>query len=216
MRSRTWERIGAAGFCVGMVLYAWFAHAEGLRTLRLGAIGLSSAALAITLASTRRSVRKMLALRGIGGTEGWAWLVGLLVLGAAAGVYYRHARGLAMIPQSLGWFALVAGGIGLAEELAYRGMVQGALGGGNASRTAAWGAVSGAALGHAAYKTALFAGPGVSAATDLLLLGGATFAGGLILGASRTRTGSLFPAASFHVLFDVVAYGSSQCSAYFG
>jgi membrane protease YdiL (CAAX protease family) len=124
------------------------------------------------------------------------------LLGLLLGSLCRWEFEAALLPQKLGTFALVAPVIGAAEEIIYRGYVQG--------RLSQWGmttAAGGAALAHTCYKCALFALPPRAAETDFLLLAGWTFLAGLLAGALRELAGSVGPSIAAHSVFDVVVYG---------
>src|SRR6185295_18817078 len=90
------------------------------------------------------------------------------------------------------------------EELIYRGWLFGRL-----QRFGAPAALIGAALAHAGYKTALFAWPLVaSPAVDFASVAMLTTAGGVVLGALRASSRSLWPAIAAHAAFDFVVYGA--------
>jgi membrane protease YdiL (CAAX protease family) len=99
-------------------------------------------------------------------------------------------------------FALAAAGIGLAEEVGYRGFLQGCL--------RSWGPLAAAvtaAAAHTLYKLSLFAWRGEAHQTHLLYLAAGTLVVGTAFGLMRERLGGLvFPAAA-HVGFDLWAYG---------
>lgn len=133
--------------------------------------------------------------------------VGLLtaigcILGLLLGLWYRGAHGLSSFPGSLAPFVVSAALIGAAEELVFRGYIQGRIVG-----LGFWLAPSFAALGHTAYKCALFVFPPDGVEIDLSLLAILTFVVGIALGILRQLSGSVLPALSAHVLFDVLAYG---------
>lgn len=126
-------------------------------------------------------------------------------VGFALGIGLRWAKGEGLLPGALGRFALVAAAIGAAEELAYRGYIQGRF------RTlGVFPAAAFAALCHAGYKCALFLyAPASAPATDIdfTLLAAGTFLGGVAFGALRELGRSAFPAIAAHACFDVVVYG---------
>ena len=134
-----------------------------------------------------------------------------LVSGAVAvAVLYRILLGASPWPATLGWFALPAAGIGAAEEVLWRGWMQGALG----TTLGPCRAVFLSAGSHAAYKAALFMFPpeGVPSYSwsALLVLGGLTFCFGIALGGFRAREGSTFPPMAAHAVFDVLVYGHAS------
>ncbi len=190
----------------GMVVFALLAH-RGLPWIVPGAIGLLVASVAIG-DSLRRAARpvELVGLGGSGAVHSGAVLFCVLgvVLGAGAGVLHRTSLGLAAWPlQGAGAFVVVACLIGAAEELVYRGWLQGAM------RLLGWpAAVAIAAVAHAAYKTALFSGMSVPVAGDLLSIAVPTVVGGMVLGVLRQLSGSVVPCLVAHAVFDFVVYRS--------
>lgn len=189
--------IWAAGFAVSACAFGLTSHRPGLWAVRLVA-GLAGCACIVGGLYRSDRPARLLGLRG----GGIGWLVGLAVFGGLLAVWYRFAQGRGLLPGTLGWFAFPAVGIGLAEELAYRGFVQGSL-----VRLGGVAACVLAALAHAGYKTCLFALPPEGVAVRLVPLAGLTLAGGVVFGLSRWKTGSVAPAILAHVAFDVLAYG---------
>ena len=123
--------------------------------------------------------------------------------GAGLGVFYRMSFGMSIVPGSLEWFVLAACAIGAAEELVYRGWMQGRLR--TLGRPAA---VLIAAFAHAAYKTALFALPASPIGVDYRLIAAWTFAAGALFGLFRELSDSVIPPAAAHVAFDLMVYGA--------
>jgi membrane protease YdiL (CAAX protease family) len=121
----------------------------------------------------------------------------------ACAVYYRHyLRVDGLLPTRLAGFAVLAAAIGGAEEVAYRGYVQGSL-----RHLGATVSIIGAALAHTAYKVALFVFPPAHLNVDLVWLGLYTFAGGLVLGGTRQWSRGIAAPLACHVVFDVIVYG---------
>ncbi len=123
-------------------------------------------------------------------------------LGLLLGAWYRGAYGLSLLPGSLTPFVVTAVLIGATEELVFRGYIQGRI----SAPGFLW-APAFAALGHTAYKCALFVFPASGIAIDLPLLALLTFAAGFVFGVLRQVSGSVLPAVAAHVMFDVIAYG---------
>jgi membrane protease YdiL (CAAX protease family) len=129
-----------------------------------------------------------------------------VVLGFAAGALfgmlfrlYQHAGPL---PAGLGRFVLVAAAIGVAEELLFRGYVQGRLKG-----IGSVPAIVLAAAAHTAYKWALFAWPPEGILIDYQFLAIWTFVGGLVFGGLRELSRSVLPPIAGHAFFDILVYG---------
>ncbi|NLF32032.1 MAG: CPBP family intramembrane metalloprotease [Planctomycetes bacterium] len=130
----------------------------------------------------------------------------LLIPSVAAGMalagWYRAAQGRAPVPGALTAIALGAALIGLAEEVGYRGMVQGCL--------RRWGwvlAVATASAAHTAYKCSLFVWRPGAGGTAMATLAIGTFVVGALLGLLREKGGGLAGPVAFHVVFDIWAYG---------
>ena len=216
----------AAAAAAGMVLFGLFAHARP-PLLVLAVAGLSLAAAGVSRAVLLApSPLAILGLWPVPRRAAIDTLLGLL-LGLAGAAWYRYHLGWPLLPRAARGFVLVAAAIGGAEELLYRGYLQGRLrrsfaavprpageGGGEgaaAATDAPWrlGAIAAVALAagsHAAYKTALFAFPPEGMAADLPLIAAATVLGGAVFGALREVSGSVLPAVAAHVAFDLAVY----------
>jgi membrane protease YdiL (CAAX protease family) len=106
------------------------------------------------------------------------------------------------VPAPLQWFAVVAVLIGAAEELLYRGYVQGQL------APLGWpAAVALAAAGHTLYKCGLFAFPPEGVAVNFTILAAATFLGGMAFGVLRQFSGGVIAPVLAHATFDLIVYG---------
>lgn len=212
------DAVREAGIAAGgMCLFALFAHSGSPRVL-LAACGLVAALFAIS-----RSMRTEPSTAALFGFSPFTWKAagcagfGLVLGGAMAGLF-RWNSGLSVLPRGLGSFAPVAACIGIAEEVLYRGYIQGRLG-----RLGAALAVGGAAACHTAYKCILFALPllaarsgelraalsrlGWAAQTDIGFLAFYTFLGGLAFGALRQYSRNVVPPLAAHAAFDIVVYG---------
>jgi len=200
MKTRARGRWDAWAFAAGMVVFAFCAHRPNLWPGRAAGLAVAVAALAVGVARDRQ-LRDLFSLRAFPAYR-LAYLPLCAALGAALAAYYRLAQHRAPWPAGLGAFCAAAVAIGAAEEIVYRGFVQG--------RLRRWGALAaaGAAAGtHAAYKAALFCLPDVPVRADLFRLAVGTAAVGLVFGLMREAFGHLaFPLAA-HVAFDAVAYG---------
>jgi membrane protease YdiL (CAAX protease family) len=126
-----------------------------------------------------------------------------LLLGGGLGVAYRLAWRLDVLPAGLEAFVVVACLVGAAEELVYRGYVQGRL------RVLGWpAAVVLAAVAHTAYKTALFVLPASPVDVNFAFLATWTLAGGIVFGLLREFSRSILPPVAAHAAFDLVVYGA--------
>jgi len=196
-----WLDVGEAAVAgAGMVLFALFAHSLSV-PFAFSAAGLTLTAAALVRAAVRS--RSPLVLFGLAPVARKTVLYAVLgaALGLALGVWYRWHIGAPPLPEAFKGFALVATVIGGAEEILYRGYVQGRV-----RRLGAVGAVACAALLHTAYKSALFALPGAAATIDLEFIVAATFIGGLVFGALRQLSGNVLAPLAAHAAFDLIVY----------
>lgn len=200
MTSRPARLADVCLFSLGMAIFALCAHRRELVIPRFAGLALA----VLFVARTVASAPKPLELFGVS-RPSWRGLVGLplcIGFGIALAVYYRHVQHRPLLPGRLGAFCLVSAGIGICEEVAYRGFVHGGL--------RRWGvavACCGAAVAHTGYKLCLFVLPDVAVRAHLVYLGIATLIVGLVLSLMREAFGGLLLPAVAHASFDVVAYG---------
>ncbi len=198
------QRSGRPGealiFTAGMAIFALCAHRGVLILPRL--VGLLIAGLALA-----RGIAKSLRPWELFGVTGFAryrliYILPAVGLGIGLAVFYRCMQHQTPLPEHLAWFCFPAAGIGVCEEIAYRGFVQGCF-----RKYGLWVACVGGAVAHAGYKCSLFALPDVAVRADMLWLGVGTVVFGIVFGLMREAFGSvLFPVLA-HAAFDVVAYG---------
>ena len=127
-----------------------------------------------------------------------------LVIGSLLAILNNHLQEESLLPPLLTRFALIAPLIGIMEELVFRGYVQ--------TKMAPAGTVFSiliASAGHAIYKYIVIKTLPEDIAvnfTGLILL---TFLVGIVFGYFRERSGSIYPAAMAHAVFDIIIYGGS-------
>ncbi len=175
--------IAAAGMC----LFALFAQ----RPLPLFIVSL--AGLLLVAAVIVRSLGRETSARAAFGWTPLSRKVVLVtaigcVLGLLLGLWYRGAYDLSLFPGPLTFFVVSAALIGAAEELVFRGYIQGRI-----VSLGVWLAPALAALAHTAYKCALFVFPPEGVEIDLPLLAILTFVVGIALGVLRQLSGSVLP-----------------------
>jgi membrane protease YdiL (CAAX protease family) len=193
----------AAALCLGMILFGLFSH-QGLPWITVGAAGLLAAAFCIQRSIL--SMRDIPPLFGLSGSRKALILsLGGCAVGVGLGAYYRFSFEMPLLPgPALQPFALAACAIGAAEELVYRGWMQGRL------RVLGWpAAVLVSAAAHTAYKTALFALPPSPVNVYFPSLIVLTFIVGALFGLSRELSRSIYPAVAAHVAFDLMVYGAA-------
>ncbi len=198
------ERSGRPGealiFAAGMAVFALCAHREALLLPRLAGLLIAVLALARGISKSPRPWE----LLGITGFARYRliYILPAVGMGVALAIFYRGVQHQTLLPERLRWFFILAAGIGICEEIAYRGFVQGAL-----RRYGLWAACVGGAAAHTAYKYSLFILPDVPVRADLLWLGAATMIFGIVFALMREAFGSvLFPVLA-HTAFDVATYG---------
>ena len=194
--------VEASAFGLGMVLFALCSH-RGWPWIAAGAAGLVAAAFSIQ--SSCAYARDIPALFGLSALPLKVIPIGLAgsAAGFGLGVFYRVSFGMAAVPPSLEPFVLAACAIGAAEELVYRGWMQGRLR--ILGRPAA---ILIAAAAHAAYKTALFALPASPIGVDYRLIAAWTLGAGALFGLLRELSDGVLPPVAAHVTFDLLVYGA--------
>ena len=200
-RGRRRAVLEAAAASAGMVLFALFVR-SGRPWVVFSGVGLMVTVAAV--ANSLRLERSPAAILGFSpvSVKVGAYLVVACAVGAGFAVLHRVTWEMGTLPTRLTSFAVVGAAIGAAEELVYRGYVQGRL------RRLGWMvAVLLAAGAHTAYKTALFAWPPEGVAIDLEFLAVWTLIGGVVFGVLRVLSGSVLPPVVAHVLFDIIVYG---------
>ena len=200
MRPVGFSLLTATGFSTGMVLFALGAYHPPLLPLRIAGAACAAIALAAALATENRPLGLLGLTRPK--SRAWVFLPLCVAVGLAAAIAYRRGQGRPLWPVELTGFCLASAAIGAAEEIAYRGFVQGQL-----RRWGPFVACVGAAAAHTAYKCSLFAIPAVPDRPDMLVLGLGTLIGGVLFGIMRESLGSVAFPLSAHVAFDIVVYG---------
>jgi membrane protease YdiL (CAAX protease family) len=186
---------------LGMALFALFSREPfPLSGLSMGGLGLT----ALAMARSFRSTEAVASIFGLArpGPATLIWAAGALGFSAVLSTVFRLWSGESGLPGGLGAFVIPAAAIGAAEELVYRGYLQG--------RLAPLGATIACVLAagaHTAYKLALFALPPEGLGIRYATLGVWTFGVGVVLGLTRHGSGSVLPALSAHALFDILVYG---------
>jgi membrane protease YdiL (CAAX protease family) len=195
--------VEALSASAGMVLFAIFSHQALPWTIA------SAAGLLVTAIAIEQSIRSATSIAGLVGLSQFSHrgvlftAVGFSV-GIGFGVLYRISQGMPVFPAGgVEAFVAVACLIGTAEELVYRGWVQGRL------RVLGWlAAVVLAAFAHTAYKTALFAWPPEPMDINYPFVALWTFVGGIIFSLIRELSGSVIPPMLAHGMFDLLVYGA--------
>lgn len=191
----------ASAASVGMIAFALFLRPP-LPWLLLAPAGfiLTIAAL-IYSSQSGESPRELLGFTALS-QKVFIWTVIGIPIGAGLAILFRSVSDQTLLPGAVERFIIVAAVIGAVEELLYRGYVQGRL-----KDLGMLPAVLLAAVAHTAYKTALFTFPPGDVQMNLGAMALWTFLVGSAFGLTRHFSGSVLPALSAHVLFDILVYG---------
>jgi membrane protease YdiL (CAAX protease family) len=184
----------------GILLFAGFIH-HSFPLLMIAIAGVTGAGIAIGFSI--RSIPIPFAL-GIDKLNRRILLYCLpaALLGIVLGVFARHRFELSLVPKGLTRVAMVAPLIGSAEELVFRGYMQGLI-----RPLGRVFSIVFAAAAHTGYKVLViltFSGP---LQFDYSFLVFWTIVGGLLFGTLRELSGSTFPAVIAHAVFDILLYG---------
>lgn len=127
-----------------------------------------------------------------------------LLMGIAGAMYYRGSFGMPVLPSVARSFALVAMGIGITEELVFRGFIQGQV-----SKLHPGFAIVFAAFAHTTYKVFLFLSPTAQQHHSILLFYTWTFGAFLLIGLLKYYSKSIVPAIIVHAIFDLLVYAEN-------
>lgn len=141
----------------------------------------------------------------------WKWPVGyaktmwIAIIGSViVSIIYRYAEQMPLFPVGITPFVIVAVMIGAAEEVLFRGVIQG-----EAMRYRPKLAVFISAIVFAVYKALLFSWPSEINHVNQTGLFFLTFIAAILLGISRMNSKSILPAIAAHGLFDLYVYAET-------
>lgn len=197
------SRLGIASLIsAGVLAFAVLIHQSWpLKMAALGALGVSALLIGYSLKTS--SLPEILGLAQPGpGT--FIYILAGGILGFALGLFTRLHFKLAMLPAIFTGVALIASLTGAAEELLFRGYLQGYL-----NPLNRFFALIFAALAHTAYKLLVIYSLGRPSEFDFLFLAQWTLLGGLAFGCLRLFSKSTYPPLLAHVVFDILVYGGS-------
>lgn len=126
-----------------------------------------------------------------------------ILLGIGFGMLTRNTFDLSPIPKTVTSFAFIAPFIGAAEELVFRGYIQGYLRPIGRILPVVY-----ASTVHTSYKLLVILSLSTPLQFDFFFLVLWTFIGGLVFGALRELANSSIPPVIAHAVFDIVLYGA--------
>lgn len=185
---------------LGILLFAGFIHQSF--SLRLLAImGLTLAGAAIAYSTRGQAIVEVFAVNRF---DQKVLLYSLLAIavGALLGMLTRNTFDISLFPVRITAVALVAPLVGAAEELIFRGYIQGHL-----HPIGRIFSVVYASAVHTSYKLLIILTLSVPLQFDFFFLVLWTFVGGLLFGILRELSRSTLPPMIAHAVFDVVLYG---------
>jgi len=163
--------------------------------------GLTGAGMAIAYSIRSISIPFALGIDKLNGRI-LLYCLAAVLLGIILGVLARHRFELSLFPESLSRIALVAPLVGAAEEVVFRGYMQGLI-----QPLGRGFSIVFAASAHTAYKVLVILTLSGPLQFDYPFLVYWTIAGGLLFGTLRELSGSTFPAMIAHAVFDILLYG---------
>jgi membrane protease YdiL (CAAX protease family) len=128
-------------------------------------------------------------------------LIGIL-LGISLGMLKGLLEHRPLIPLCFKITAIIAPMVGIAEELLFRGFIQGAF-----SKISAWLSIVIASASHTIYKLLVIGTYPDELGINMFYMAILTFSAGLLIGWLRKASESLIPSALAHGCFDIVLYG---------
>jgi len=195
--------VGYASLAVaGILVFALFIHDPWpLKIIALGALLASALLIGYTLIQTSLPETIGLAKPEL---RTYLFILSGLILGFALGIFTRLHFKLGMLPATLTLVAVVAPLTGAAEELLFRGYLQGFLNPVNRIFALVF-----AAIAHTGYKVLVIYSLARPQEFDFLFLAQWTLLGGLAFGLLRLLSRSTYPPLVAHAVFDILVYGGS-------
>ena len=185
----------------GILVFATFIHHPfPLKMLAVG--GLAGTAAVIGFSTRTTTLRKAFGLGFLNRRVLLYMLTGAL-MGVLMGILTRNRFELALIPAGLSGIALLAPLVGAAEELLFRGYIQGRL-----QPLGKVISVAGASAAHTFYKLLVILSLSIPLQFDFFFLIFWTFLGGVLFGALRELSGNTIPPVIAHAVFDILLYGT--------
>jgi len=185
----------------GILIFAGFIHSP-FPLILLAVGGLAGTAAVIGFSTKDNRLREIFGItplnRGI-----LLYIPIAAVVGALMAVITRNRFELTLIPAGFTGIALVAPLVGAAEELVFRGYIQGRL-----HPLGKLTSIVCASAAHTCYKLLVILSLSMPLQFDFFFLIFWTFIGGLLFGTLRELSGNTIPPLIAHAVFDIVLYGT--------
>ncbi len=185
----------------GILLFAGFIH-RSFPAVCIAVGGLLGTAAVIAFSTRKESLWGAFGIRPLNRNIVLI-SIAAVVLGVVLGIWTRKRFELTLIPAGFTGVAFVAPLIGTAEELLFRGYLQGHLR--PAGRTLA--IVTASAM-HTSYKLLVILTLAIPLQFDFFFLIFWTFIGGLLFGILREASNHVLPPLIAHAVFDIILYGT--------
>ena len=185
---------------LGILLFAGFIHQDFPKVL-LAIGGLTIAGAAIAYSIREQAVSKAFGVDHID-RKVLLYFLPAILLGVLLAVLTRNTFDISLFPVRITAVALVTPLVGAAEELIFRGYIQGHL-----HPIGRIFSVVYASTVHTSYKLLVILSLSLSLQFDFFFLVLWTFVGGLMFGILRELSRSTLPPMMAHAVFDVVLYG---------
>ena len=186
---------------LGILLFAGFIHHPSL--LKLIAFG----GLVLTAVAIGYSTRNMAIPEAFGigrlNRRILLYTIPAICLGILLGILCRNRFEMTLVPAGFTGVAFVAPLVGAAEELVFRGYIQGHL-----RPVGKMLSIVTASSVHTCYKLLVILSLGLPLQFDFFFLILWTFLGGLLFGILRELSRSSIPPLIAHAIFDIVLYGT--------
>jgi membrane protease YdiL (CAAX protease family) len=186
---------------LGILVFAAFIH-HPFPLLLLAMVGLAGTAAVIGYSTRTMKLREAFGLESLNRRVLLCMPIGAL-MGVLMGILTRNRFELTLLPAGFTGIALLAPLVGSAEELVFRGYIQGRL-----QPLGKVISIVSASAAHTCYKLLVILSLSISLQFDFFFLIFWTFLGGLLFGALRELSGNTIPAVIAHAVFDIVLYGT--------
>jgi membrane protease YdiL (CAAX protease family) len=186
---------------LGTLIFAAFIH-QTFPLILIAVGGLAGTAAVIAFSTRDVMLREAFGI-GLLNRKLLPYMLVAVGLGLLLGLFTRNRFELTLIPAGFTGIALVAPLVGTAEELVFRGYIQGHL-----RPVGKAFSILIASTAHTCYKLLVILSLAIPLQFDFFFLIFWTFIGGLLFGTLRELSGNTIPPVIAHAVFDIVLYGT--------